>query len=78
MTPAETLLFAYRAVACGGFAKAALIGNIAIQRRMDRGHPLHIQEQVQRRANVIEAGRDLLDDMRKLRARMENDTSFIS
>lgn len=56
LTTASALLFAYRAIAYERFTKAVQVANSAIQRQMDRGQPLWIQEQIQIRCHLTEAG----------------------
>jgi hypothetical protein len=56
LTADEALLFAYRAIAYERFTKAVQVANAPIQRQMDRGQPLHIQEAIQVRCHLTEAG----------------------
>ena len=56
LTANEALLFAYRAIAYERFTKAIQVANAPIQRQMDRGQPLHIQEAIQVRCHLTEAG----------------------
>lgn len=52
----EALLFAYRAIAYERFAKALQVANAPLQREMDRGQPLEIQEAIQIQCHLTEAG----------------------
>jgi hypothetical protein len=56
LTAKEALLFAYRAIAYERFTKAVQVANVPIQRQMDRGQPLQIQEAIQVRCHLTEAG----------------------
>jgi hypothetical protein len=56
LTAHEGLLFAYRAIAYERFAKAVQVANAPMQRQMDCGQPLHIQEAIQVHCHLIESG----------------------
>ena len=52
----DALLFAYRAIAYERFTKAVHVENTKVQRQMDRGQPLPIQQAIQRQCHIILAG----------------------
>lgn len=56
LTAPEALLFAYRAIAYERFTKAVHVGNAPVQRQMDRGAPLWMQEVIQQRCHLDEVG----------------------
>lgn len=56
LTAHNALLFGYRAMAYERFAKAVQVANAPIQRQMDRGMPLAIQQAIQVRCHLTEVG----------------------
>lgn len=56
MTADEALLFGYRAMAYERFTKNVQIESTKVQRQMDRGMPLDMQEAIQTRCHITEAG----------------------
>ena len=67
-TADEALLFAYRAIAYERFTKAVQVANARIQRMMDCGQPLAMQEAIQQHFHLLEVGarRGLAETERQL------------
>ncbi|MDZ7281048.1 SEC-C metal-binding domain-containing protein [Sphingomonas sanguinis] len=72
----DAMLFAYRAMAYERFTKAVHVENTMVQRQMDRGQPLPIQQAIQRQCHITLAGakRSLAEIdtvMKEYRARLD-------